>query len=198
MHILLYQSELVRIENSPIHPERIKAAKIECLKVSSEISNLFDWKIKNVPRPYWCQNLTPWLTSCLSILINSCFILQDGQTEPTNQTYELLVKNYFESSKNCILGSFLGIYIKNLYDLKRIAFLKYCNNISALSLMLPYCSAPNDYYPWIVPKYSSYAKFLCCFSSNHTSIDINEYLFIASPHSSEDTKLDEPIGNPLP
>ncbi|OMJ27099.1 hypothetical protein AYI69_g3477 [Smittium culicis] len=43
-----------------------------------------------------------------------------------------------------------------------------------------YSISEYDLHPWIVPKYGSFCKFICCFASNYTSVDTAEYLYFVS------------------
>ncbi|OMJ16449.1 hypothetical protein AYI70_g6597 [Smittium culicis] len=49
-----------------------------------------------------------------------------------------------------------------------------------ISFMRPYSISANDLYPWLVPKYLTFFKFVCCFNSNYTPISLKKYLFISN------------------
>ncbi|OMJ21050.1 hypothetical protein AYI70_g3708 [Smittium culicis] len=58
-------------------------------------------------------------------------------------------------------------------------------------MMKKFAISDVDLYPWIVPRYSSFYKFHCCFEGNSVSIDINEYLF----HTNSDEPTKSKVNN---
>ncbi|OMJ28293.1 hypothetical protein AYI69_g2238 [Smittium culicis] len=178
LQIVLYQSEIVRMKHPLIHPKRIKTAKLECLKSATELASLFAWKIKNIPKKIWGYNITAWKIHTLTILSNFYFLSLKNQSKKYN-IYEKFIKNYKASSKSKPIFPLIDACIHNLLKIKNAEFIKYdCLPLHLADQMAPYSISQNDLYPWIVPKYSSFCKFVCCFSANFSSVLTADYLFL--------------------
>ncbi|OLY80051.1 hypothetical protein AYI68_g5863 [Smittium mucronatum] len=182
--IFLYQSELVRSESDVLSAERIKDAKLKCLNASIDMSKTFLWKCNEIPRKYWSYTITAWKMWSVCILINSCFILKSDSDEPKNPLYSCFINRYIETTKDIQIEPFIELYSQILYEMKKGEYIKYRNDALTHCLMSAYSITPNDLSPWIIPKYSSFIKFNCCFQSNYTSIDSKQYLFATSSDDS--------------
>ncbi|OMJ09848.1 hypothetical protein AYI70_g10686 [Smittium culicis] len=179
LQIVLHQSEIVRMKHPLIHPERIKTAKLECLKSATELANLFAWKIKNVPKKLWGYNMTAWKIHTLTILSNFYFLSIKNQSK-NYDVYEQFIKNYRSSSKLMPIYTLIDACIRNLLRIKNAEFLSYNHlPLHLADQMAAYSISQNDLYPWVVPKYSSFCKFVCCFSANFSSVHTAEYLFLS-------------------
>ncbi|OLY82618.1 hypothetical protein AYI68_g3256 [Smittium mucronatum] len=181
MTILLYQSELVRLKSCTIKPSRIRAAKSKCLSYALSIADNYNFKCEKVPEKYWSTTITPWNLYCAVILINHNFNFPQHRLNSNDpRPYEKFIKNMFNSAKHYQIVQSIHGFILHLYSVKQTQFLKYKKTMHKfIHLMVAYGLFENDVYPWIVPRYATFIKFICCFESNYTSIDVRNYLFLS-------------------
>ncbi|OMJ18105.1 hypothetical protein AYI70_g5550 [Smittium culicis] len=72
----------------------------------------------------------------------------------------------------------MDVFVNNLFSIKTAEFLNHKNFPADLSVKMAIFSiSEGDMHPWIIPKYSSFCKFTCCFSGNYSTVDTAEYLF---------------------
>ncbi|OMJ16761.1 hypothetical protein AYI69_g7696 [Smittium culicis] len=177
MVVYLYQSELVRVKNCLIHPKRIKSAKLKCLEAATKQAKLFSWKIKNVPKPYRDSTTTPWkLFSAVIILNYSCTGKNNSINQP-DSLYNTFANNFSSLSKHFDCITYLLLHLQSLFLIKKKSSLHNSSKSELHSLMDNFSIARYDIDPWLIPRYSSFIKFSCCFQSNHTTLDIHEYLY---------------------
>ncbi|OLY78202.1 hypothetical protein AYI68_g7753 [Smittium mucronatum] len=170
--IFFYQSELARSERDLLNSERIKAAKVKCLNASIDMSRTFLWKCNEIPKKIWNCTMFSWKMWGVCILINSCFILENEGEEPSNPLYSYFLNRYIESSKGSQIEPFIELFSRTLYDTKKREFMKYRHDHLINCLMSTYSITPKDLSPWIIPKYSSFIKFKCCFQISTLEKDL--------------------------
>ncbi|OMJ19072.1 hypothetical protein AYI70_g4957 [Smittium culicis] len=106
-----------------------------------------------------------------------------------------LYMNDLEEIKNEIYTLKYAHYLCSLLlKIKNKSVSDNCNEPQYTDLMAPYSIAEKDLYPWLVPKYSTFYKFECCFGSNYTPITSNNYLFVENSPSKK-SKLEFLLNN---
>ncbi|OMJ28294.1 hypothetical protein AYI69_g2239 [Smittium culicis] len=91
---------------------------------------------------------------------------------------EIAEINYTDSAKSLPISNLLEVLSVNLLSIKNIEFFNHKNVPADLSIkMAMFSISKGDMHPWIVPKYSSFCKFICCFPGNYSTVVAAEYLF---------------------
>ncbi|OMJ16445.1 hypothetical protein AYI70_g5844 [Smittium culicis] len=179
MMILLYQSELVRERKHVLNPERIKAAKIKCIKAALKSLYLYKWVRLNVHYTYDMSTVTIWVFVCPAILLNYKFIKNINPENPFISDFDVMLKQIKLLKKDILTLEYIYYLIKRLGFLKTKHLSENPSECQYIDLLKIYSIDENDLYPWLIPKYSTFLKFECCFESNYTTIDLKDYLFLS-------------------
>ncbi|OMJ28940.1 hypothetical protein AYI69_g1563 [Smittium culicis] len=179
MTLQLYQSELVRVQSTIINPKRIQSAKKNCISVALDAFNLYRNMKKGMPPDmHLISAFSIHVMYFAPVLLNYNFIEPSDLTRNSSSEIEVFM-NDLEEIKDKIFGL---KYAHNLCSLllktKSKSVSDNCNDPQYTDLMVPYSITENDLYPWLVPKYSTFYKFECCFGSNYTPLTSKNYLFV--------------------
>ncbi|OLY85691.1 hypothetical protein AYI68_g116 [Smittium mucronatum] len=187
MVLLLYQSELVRINFAKMNPNRIKSAKSNCIKASLESYILFKWESENIPFEPSYSLFAIWKVFVSLMLLNCKFIQDDDPMADNSSLFDKMLNEIKNSGKKSTAIQYAYIIISKILIFKEINYPKNLSYKQYLDLMVPYSLSENDIQPWVIPKYLTFHKFECCTQSNYSTLNVKEYLFLSSD-SSENRK----------
>ncbi|PWA03733.1 hypothetical protein BB558_000098 [Smittium angustum] len=174
--IYLYQSELIRDFNLKISPERVQAAKLQCINASVDQMNLVESYIKYVPANYQ-EHTSIFKSMDASITFSNFFFINDPTIkEKYVGYYNRMVSVYNSFGKNSDVISSLNLFIKYIIDVKTKANEQNKKLKHLHKNMAPFGISESDIDPWIAPKYGSPFHLQCCGKGNFSILDISEYL----------------------
>ncbi|PVU94580.1 hypothetical protein BB559_002961 [Furculomyces boomerangus] len=176
MFIYLYQSELVRDQDIKIRPERVKAAKQQCIDASIKQMELMEWYSQNVPTEYQGFPHIVWSLNSLVSLTNFFFIQDPSLKEKHTNYFNRIVSVYKSFDKNSEVVDSLLMFVNAMTKIKTKASENNKKYIHLLEYMKPFGISEHDIEPWIIPKYGSFFHSHCCIIANFSTLDIGEYL----------------------
>ncbi|OLY84310.1 hypothetical protein AYI68_g1530 [Smittium mucronatum] len=176
MKIALFQSELVRISGIIVHPERIKKAKIECIKAATIKSELYRLNYYQNKSLFLCLSAPSIKMHCLTIYFNAIFADFNYMNLNALSLFERHISFYKKYGCNLKNAKFINQFLSRMYLYKKKAHENNIRNPKLLSYMKRFSINTSDITPWIVPRYFDFFKFNCCFESNMPSIHAEDYL----------------------
>ncbi|PWA00779.1 hypothetical protein BB558_003162, partial [Smittium angustum] len=176
MFICLYQSELVRDLSIKIRPERVKAAKQQCIHASIKQMELMEWYGENIPTQYKGFPNISWSLNSLVSLTNFFFIKDPSLKEKHTDYFNRVVSIYKSFEKNSRVVDTMLMFINAMTKIKTKASENNKKYIHLLENMKPFGVSEHDLEPWIIPRYGSFFHSFCCGKSNFSTLDIGEYL----------------------
>ncbi|PWA02433.1 hypothetical protein BB558_001419 [Smittium angustum] len=176
MYIYLYQSELVRDPNIKIRPERVKAAKQQCVHASIKQMELLEWYSQNVPSEYKGFPHIAYSLNSLLCLTNFFFIQDPSLKEKHTDCFNRIVTVYKSFDKNSYIVSRFLFFVNYIIGIKTKASKNNKKYTHLQDYMKPFGISDHDLEPWVIPKYGSYFHSFCCAKANFSTLDIGEYL----------------------
>ncbi|OLY79945.1 hypothetical protein AYI68_g5971 [Smittium mucronatum] len=178
--IFLFQSELVKIKDLPLDPERIRIAKIECLRAAMHQAELLSLEKVIGLQVEDITATSHWKVNTIITLLNVSFVEYNHLGTNASEAYNSLLKVYDSLKSDFLTAEIISNLFSNIYQIKRKSIIKNEKNPQLQNKMKLYSITEADLNPWFVPKYSLLFSFNCCFSSNYSTLDSSEYLEIPS------------------
>ncbi|OMJ09802.1 hypothetical protein AYI70_g10721 [Smittium culicis] len=185
MLIRLYQSELVRDPSCHIHPNRIKNAKIESIKYTIKNCEFYNWSDNYSQLERFVSDFTPRKVPTLLVLLNCALVDYFIDDKNISTIYKIMTSRFKNIGNRLDNVVYLDSLFKNLYLIKKLSHYNNSTEHDLISEMEKFAISEKDINPWIVPKYSTFFKFSCCFKSNYSTINIKDYL---KPFENDGTK----------
>ncbi|OLY84309.1 hypothetical protein AYI68_g1529 [Smittium mucronatum] len=176
MKIALFQSELVRITGRIVHPERIKKAKIECIKAATIKSEMYQLNYSQNQLFFLSLNVPSIRIHCLSIFLNAIFADFNYLDRDAFSLFEKHVNLYRNYGGGLRKVKFIDRLLTRIYLYKKKSHENNILHPKLPILMERFSINSSDITPWIVPRYYDFFKFNCCLESNMPSIEAESYL----------------------
>ncbi|OMJ16217.1 hypothetical protein AYI69_g7913 [Smittium culicis] len=128
------------------------------------------------------------------VLLNYKFIEPSDLTHNSTSEFEIYMNDLVKAQDEICTLKYAHYLCSLLLKTKSKSVSENCNDPQYTDLMVPYSITENDLYPWLVPKYSTFYKFECCFESNYTPITSKSYLFLEN-NANKKIKLDYLLNN---
>ncbi|PVU92178.1 hypothetical protein BB559_003815 [Furculomyces boomerangus] len=178
MKIVLYQSEIVRVKERHISPERIVSAKniiTECAE--KQIDNLHNFN-KTLPPNHSEDVASSWTLLSGVVFLNLMGIKPSGKKLNVPSKLKLLTDEYKNMGTRSGLFVVYPMFLKRLSNIIRKAHTENKKYRMIFNNMKKFSISKSDVNPWLVSKYGSYFTILCCLERSFSTLKVNEYLDI--------------------
>ncbi|PVU93040.1 hypothetical protein BB559_003456 [Furculomyces boomerangus] len=178
IRIYFFISEIVRIKGREVPAERVKNAKKECIKAALNQVTLLKWGCENIPFDYWDPFVLFWAFYSSVILMNSKFIYDHEKISAINDGLNIVTKVMLHISAKYPELKIFNEILQSLEFTKLKSHLENETTIILIPLMTDYALTPQDYNPWIVPRYSTFLNPSISHQKNFSNLLLTEYFGI--------------------